>query len=696
MVEPAAENAVIPGDLLEAKTSSRARTQFLSATKVVAGKFDIDLSRPIAEFEHDYAEAFECASQETGLNDHVAVVVKGRYPIRRDVMLTCLNNEIEGLMVLRTVMTVTWPGDEQQRQVIIFRRPSGNALLPKHSPRREPLSEDLLRRGIIRPVFYALRDLAERHVFHGNVRPDNIFLVNHENAEAILGECISSIPGINQPWIYETIERGMADTDSKGIGTSLDDIYAFGVSIAILCRGHNPLESKPRGEVIEDKINRGSYAVLTDGLRLSPGISEFLRATLNDDPRQRWGIEHLASWVDGNRATPKQSMLGQKAQRVIEFNGNKYLRPKLLARDLFDNVPEAVTLIESGHITKWYERALGDQEGSDMITAAIGRAGIGGRTSGYEDRLLCFVSMALDPRAPIRFKDLRFFPTGLGYALCNAYLTNNKNKMQTLAEVIRDRYAWIWMGHKENSQDAQPEKMHVFDHASKTILRRGIDFGLERCLYELCKDAPCLSDMLKNYYVNSCSNLIHAMNDVAEEFKSERPMDRHIASFISVHDNRDNAGFMSLLESTDRIRRSLALITLYQSMQKRFDNPKLVGLTQWLVKDAEIVAERFRSLALKEDVIKSIPKEAKTGNLTRVITLIDSPMQVRKDETDFVMASRHFIALGNERDFIQRDLTNNPDFGHTTGRQVAMFLSIMLAGLLTACVFIMRFTGPGF
>jgi hypothetical protein len=177
--------------------------------------------------------------------------------------------------------------------------------------------------------------------------------------------------------------------------------------------------------------------------------------------------------------------------------------------------------------------------------------------------------------------------------------------------------------------------------------------------------------------------------------RSDRPIDRHIASFISVQDNRDNAGLMLLIDSQDRIRRSLALITLYQGLQKRFENPKLANLTEWLAKDAEIVAERFKSIPLRQEVLKAIPKEVKTGNLTRVLNLIDSPVQVRKDEHDFLLSARHYRALGQERDFIKKDLAENPNFGLATGRQVTMYVSILLACLMIACIIIMRLSGQG-
>ncbi len=696
MADDMADPAPLPETegTLEATTPPSSATRSSGEKITVNNRFDIDPSRPLSDFEHEMAEAYECTAFESGAADHIAFVMKGRAPVRLDVVSSMVNTEIGGLMTLRTATVIDWPQSESQRYALIYRRPGGNAILPRHLQRREPISEDVMRNGIIRPLFYALRDFADRGLFHGNIRPDNVFMTAHDNAEAMLGECASSIPGLIQPAVYETIERGMANKQGKGIGTVLDDIYSFGATIAVLARGNNPLEGRDSDSIIEEKIQRSSFAVLTDGLRLSPGLAEFLRATLNDDPRQRWTLEQVESWVDGTRTTSKPTSVTPKAQRAIDFNNKKYMRMRTLAKDLIHNIPEAVTLIESGHVGKWVERALMDQETADLVNAAISRAGVGGRTQGYEERLICFVSMALDPTAPIRYKDLRIFPSGIGYGM--AYALNNGSPIQSYAEIIRDRFGWVWMSYKENSTtDPRHDGQQRLDQASKMIVRRGIDYGVERVLYELCPHVPCMSDMLVNRYTINCGFLLRGLDAVAAQHRSNRPIDRHIAAFIATRDNRDNTGFLSLLESGDNIRKSLALITLYQGIQKRYDCPKLISLCEWLSKDAETVAHRFRNQNLKQEIIRQIPKEVKTGSLSRLMALIDNPLQVRKDEYDFVQAGKTYVALNYEKEHIRRGLERDPEFGMGAGRHIALVIAVVLSGIMIASTIMMNFTGHG-
>lgn len=663
-----------------------------SSARVHAGKFEIDPDRELQHFSHPYANAYECISNEGGQSDHVAIVIKERSPVQREAIDRCLSNEVRGMMVLRTSMLVRWP-DDSQRYVLIYRQPPGKALVPKGQIAGDAYCEDMLRKSVIQPILQALIGLARLGQFHGNVRPDNIFLSSHDNAEAMLGEFASSLPGINQPVIFETVERAMADPQGRGAGTIGDDLYAFGVTLAMLLHGQNPLQQKSDRQILEEKISHGTFNLMIEGLRLTPAMSELLRALLNDDPAHRWNIDQLNSWMEGNRTTSKQPTLSIKAQRALDFNGKKYFRTRTLAKDLHENVAEAATLIESGLLVKWIERALNNQNMADAVNAAISQANTGGHTPGYEDRLLCFVSMAIDPQAPIRFKNIKAFPNAIGNALACAMLSNQG--VQNFGEMIRDRYGWVWLNYRENARYNNTALVHTLDQASRTITRRGMDYGLERCLYELCPDVPCLSDFFSDFYVVNCHALLLGLNEVAPRFKDKRPIDRHIASFVMTRDTHDNAGLMVVLEGSDQMRRSLALLTLYQQLQKRFDNPKLVHLCEWLEKDAEFVIQRYHNIPLKQSLLKYLPKEAKTGELSRMLGLIDSPHQVRKDETDFARAMQYYAMYGRERDSIRLNLDTNKNFGFGSGQYVAFVIAVVTSLVLVTMTLLTNFTRLG-
>jgi hypothetical protein len=147
----------------------------------------------------------------------------------------------------------------------------------------------------------------------------------------MVGEMLASPPGYFQPVLYETIERGVASPLGRGQGSFEDEMYSFGVLLAVLVRQHDPMEGLSDEEIILHKIDHGSFASLISKDRLPATILELLRGLLNDDAPQRWTIDDVLVWMDGRRVNPKQGLLvTNKASRPIDFLSQKFLRPPLL------------------------------------------------------------------------------------------------------------------------------------------------------------------------------------------------------------------------------------------------------------------------------------------------------------------------------------------------------------------------------
>ncbi|HEY1097069.1 MAG TPA: hypothetical protein VGF14_07495 [Alphaproteobacteria bacterium] len=677
-------------------TEKNAGAKRTANTKASSGKFilndryEIFLSRPVSEFEHIYADTYEAIAKDGG-QSYLAYVIKDRYPARLDVADYLIKQDIPRLLSIKDY-GVTTASDGSQRLVVLTDKPSiTTPIMSRHQSKRAPLQEDVIRKNILRPVVQALKNLHDADIFHGNIRVDNVFWNNVENAEALLGECVTSLPGSIQPASYETIERAMADPCGRGVGALVEDVYALGILVAILFRGTDPTAGKSTKAMIEDKINRGSFTVMTEGLQLSSNLMEFLRATLHDDPRARWTMDQVWMWVIGNHVTSKQIVSHKKVGRVLEFNGTKYMNLRLIARDLQDNPVEALELIESGNLIKWLERCLLDKVVIDTVQAAINRANYNNKGTGYEDRLLCMVSMSLDPRAPIRYKGLSVMPAGIGGMLVDAII--REQPLQVFAECIREKLAWLWLGYKENEAMDANDLSKRFDNVSKIILRRGIDYGLERCLYELLMDVPCLSMTLSSYYVLTCAQLLQALDKVGEDkARPQQPLDRHIASFISTHDQKDNSLYLILAEGTDPLKRPLALVTLFQSMQKRHQVPPLSGLADWLSKDIEQIAQRYHNRRYRKNVVKNVESDIKGGNLTRLLTLVDSPQEIGRDRSEFEQARIFYRRLEKEHDYLESNLKRNDVFGRATGRQIAAVISGVMGGLFMAATLLMKLT----
>lgn len=699
---PVEENGALPAPATgapvaapEAPVTSQTKTvSKVQGDKIIFNdNYEILLTHPVADFEHPYADVYEAIHKDNRSQACLAFAIKGHYPARLPIIQYLVNKEVPNLMNVKEYGVTNWV-DNTQRLVILMNKPVGSPILARTSPKRAPVAEEALRKSIIKPVFQALQVLSHQGYFHGNLNAGTVFWGSQDGGDAMLGECISSLPGAVQHPLYETVERAMADPVAKGESTSSDDIYALGVLVAVLLRGADPFSGKDVRYITEEKINRTSFTVLTDGLQLTPRMSDFLRSTLSDDPRLRWTMDQLENWINGNRAPLKQHAMLKKATRALDFNGNKYTRARLLARDFYDNPAEAVQLIESGNLVKWLDRSLIDPGLIEDVNNAINRANYNGKTGSYEDRLLCYVAMALDPSGPIRYKHVRVMPLGIGSALLDAMV--NDQSIQPIAEIIREKIAWFWLTQTDLIIPDINEWAKRFDHMSKIILRRSMDYGVERCLYDLTPHAPCLSKALSSFYIMDCEQLLSALNKKGQE--KDRPqnmIDRHAAAFICSRDTKDNSNLVNMLESDDPRKKSLSLLMLCQDMQRRYQVVQLSGLANWLQADAELIAQRFYNLKFRKDVVKNLQGDIKSGSLTRMLNSVDSPVDIARDRMNFNRATQLYQQLDNEYTDISNHLQTNNLFGRETGRQIAAIVSAILSGIFIVGALFIQATHGG-
>ena len=78
-------------------------------------------------------------------------------------------------------------------------------------------------------------------------------------------------------------------------------------------------------QIVEHKIEHGSYTSLVGKDRFRGALLELLRGLLYDDSNQRWTLEDVQAWVDGRRLSPKQSPKRIKASRPVILTEKKYI-----------------------------------------------------------------------------------------------------------------------------------------------------------------------------------------------------------------------------------------------------------------------------------------------------------------------------------------------------------------------------------
>ena len=230
-----------------------------------------------------------------------------------------LNNP--GLVSLVASGAVYWPMAKKQKYCFIYENNLGMPLMKNDTRAGMDMKHEAVMSTVVRPIVNVLLDMRDKDMVHGCIRLSNMFDGGKKEWDrVILGEPLSVPPSSHMPVLYEPIERSMASPTGRGEGVPSDDLYSFGVCLAILLRENDPMEGQTDEEIIQTKIEEGSYSALTGKDRFTGAILELLRGLLHDDPVQRWNLDEVVEWLDGRRLTPKQSNWSRAARWI---NGSR-------------------------------------------------------------------------------------------------------------------------------------------------------------------------------------------------------------------------------------------------------------------------------------------------------------------------------------------------------------------------------------
>lgn len=617
------------------------------------------------------------AARMQGDSDLMAILCNANVMPRLDAITAMRSINHPAVLGLVDSGVVLWPQDDMRYYAFAFQKPTAPRMMLDINQPLPAMGEDNINHYFIHPMIGALSEFARTGLVHNAIRPTNIFWRVGSATAPQLGECMSAPAGYGQPVLFEPIERAMSQPRGRGPGLQVDDCYALGVIIALLSLGKNPLQGMDDAAVIQLKIERGTFNALIGNRRIPAAHVELLRGLLSDDSRQRWSITDLEQWIHGRRLTPKNTDIGRRAGRYIEFDGKEFWQVRPLAAALAANVPAAVQLIEHGDMDKWMRRSLGDVERANLLEEARRALKENTKFTNYEDQLIARTCIALDPQGPIRYRGLSVMPAGIADMLIDAVLTGNN--IQPLSEIIASQLVTHWI---EAQKDVKIDLIPIaqqYERARGALEKSSLSNGIERVIYELNQGLPCLSPMLRSQYVTSARALLPALERVATSGgRPHEPMDRHIAAFIAVRDRRGDMLF-NAMAGQDQAKRGIALVTLYSEMQNRHGPDALPGLAQWLLPLIEPGLQRYFSHALREKVQGQLRATASRGDLGALLRLIDDPYRIEHDQQQFRAARMLYLNTMKEIAHLEHMLGNRDMVLRRTGKPMAASISAYVA-----------------
>ncbi len=639
-------------------------------------------SRPLPNFDMIGGPVFAAKYKGTeGAADLMAILCNTGLPARLDFITAMRSIDHPSILRLIDSGVVLWPQDNVHYYSFAYQRPQSPRLMQSLEGRHQPMSEDAINHYFVKPLIGALMELQRTGIVHNAIRPTNIFWRIGSATPPQLGDCMSVPAGYGQPVLFEPLERAMSTPTGRGTGQHVDDCYAFGVTLAMIFLGHNPMQGMDDQAIMQMKIERGSFVSLVGNHRLPATHIELLRGLLTDDSRQRWTALDLEQWLSGRRLTPKNSDAGRRASRTFNFYGKDYWQVRPLAVALASNVAEAAKIIENGSLEKWLRRAFDNDDRAELLQDAQRSLKESGRTANYEDQMVTRACIALDPPAPIRYRGIAVMPLGIADMLVEAIMADSSP--QVLCDIISSQLVTFWV---EMQRDIKTDLVPLgqqFERMKNMLDKAGFGYGVERVIYELNPSLPCLSSFLRHQYVTSPKMMLPAFERVAlSGNRPHEPMDRHIAAFLIVRDRRGELLFEAIASSEASPKRGIALLTLLAEMQNRYGPDSVPALTQWLLPLIEPSVQRFLSKTLKERLRTQIKDVAARGDLGSLLRLLDDPKRVEHDQREFIAARLLYLNILKEINMLEARLANRDSVMRSLGKPMAASISTFVAILL--------------
>lgn len=577
---------------------------------------------------------------------------------------------------------VYWPPEKARRFVIILHQPGGERILPAPDATIDAWREDLVVRMVMNPLMPMFKELGGRNLTHRAIRADNLFFADATRESVVLGECFSLPAGMAQPSIYEPIDSAMAMPEGRGYGTPADDYYALGVLILVLLCGGNPVPHLSEQEVVEAKISKGSYATLVGETRLSLPMVEVLRGLLCDDPEERWRHNDVQLWLNGRHLSPKQALLPPKAARLYPFEDEDYSNAPALSYAMGRKWSAALQEIKAPELERWIRRSLSDDRRAAAVSAATqALIGVGGGAPGLEDRLLTRTLIALDPPAPLRYKQVAVRIQGFSAAFAVNY--HNEDRRQTFAEVILHKLPQMWIEAQPHLRADVVAYVRAFDLIALHLAKSRIGYGLERALYALNSSWPCQSPLLAADYVADLSDLLPALERLAAQGRTDRvPMDWHIGGFVAARMKMTPDRAFNELSDEERPEVfNLGIVRLLADVQEATGPARLPHLAGWCAALLKPAVERFRNRTRREEMTEMLRQLAAQGNLAALVLLVDNDARRKADQEGFRRARAEFAQLVEQMDWLRNGGLTRPAVVRGAAREAASVVSGVVAAV---------------
>ncbi len=524
-----------------------------------------------------------------------------------------------------------------------FSDATGSLWILCDAPSGNPLSEggtwtetSVLERVIV-PIASILHAYNEAGVTHRAIRPDNVFDSGGRSA-VCLGPAITAPPAYFQPDRFEPLTSALCEPAGRGSGSIVDDIFALGALAAWLLGGCTPYRDDVPGGLLEERFQKGSFAVLAGHLPLSQDVAPLLAAMLSDDPAARPSPRDLLHAADHKGYVVRRSsvatapiMLGAvriKTARALAWYAARYRK-------------EFASLLVRGVIERWMSYELGMPQAAARLALLARDATLAEDGTLASSATLMEIISVIDPAMPLCWGEIWFWPDAIGQLLTTALAgksTASVDPTTAVFELIRtgrlDKFALV------TTVPAQAAACAVVQKAARQVSIENLS-DLDRLPYVLNPYLPCLSPRCQNDRLIATWALLQWLNagEDTEISGTTALLDRQMTTFMAIAALRSRLveTFSDLAISKNSWALDLAFLA---KLQHLYMTGPLKGIGRKLLPHLTPELKRWRSRSTRTARGEQLAVAAGEGDLGLMQKILADPQALRRDQAAYNAARK--------------------------------------------------------
>jgi serine/threonine protein kinase len=665
--------------------------QPLTCTATLNDQYLIDGAEPLPHLDSPHALAYAVSDKENPGADVFALVCEPGVPARVDTIRKHRVSRFKGTIPLYDWGYIFWEPAKTSVAVIIFEKPQGGKVSELIESGKARIGEYDIVQRVLTPIATAILHLSDAEIPHRAIRPDNLYFMDADMTDLVLGECVTTPPGYDQPPIFEGIERSMTPSYGRGLGDSTDDYYALGVTIVMILIGYNPMEKYSILDILATKIEKGSYAAVCGNARLPISVIEVLRGLLSDENEARWGPDQIDAWTNGRKQSPTQRQVEAKASAAYLFDKHSHISPRTLAYAFAANYEEAFRTLKSDeNFEIWLRRSLEDEDMADIYAGLMEHAvSMAGTPTAEPDVVISRICMLLDPNGPIRYRKMAFMPDSLGTVI--AIKSMVEKNTETITDIIKGEIYDFWFKAQLHNTSTIIDWQRTFVRSRGYLMIPDLGYGIERCLYEMNENVPCQSPLIIDECVVDSEDLLGALDGVSNKVESgSHPIDRHIAAFIAARFVEDVHLHLKAVSAPAPDRTALGTLSLLAYLQYVHRGKPVLGLASWVGSLLGPVINTYHNRTTRRELEKEIPQLVRKGSLPELFDLLENAERRNTDNSGFTESQARFVSCENEIIEVIGVEGEREAKILASGRKVTAMISILLSMTIVTMLFILN------